>query len=265
MTILEGVLLGLIQGIAEFLPISSSGHLVLFEKFLGIKDISILFNIILHVGTLIPVLIVYKEDILKLLKKPNQKMTYLLVIGTIPAVIVGLFLGDKIEILFNTGKFLGIGFIITGLVLTYADKKDSGKKIEENISIKDALFIGTMQSFAILPAVSRSGSTIAGGLFRGINKEVAAKFSFLLSIPAIGGALVLQLIKMYMNEDFVLGVSTNVVIFSFLASALSGYLAINFMLYIVKKSKLEYFAYYVFFIGVLVLLDQAIFNIYFTF
>ncbi len=266
MTILQAVILGIVQGIAEFLPISSSGHLVLFQKVLGVSEVTIFFDIILHIGTLIPVLIVYRKDIIEILKKPNQKMTYLLIVGTIPAVIVGLLFSDNIEQLFETGKYIGFGFLFTGFVLMYADKtSQSKKKKEKDITYKDALLVGSMQGLAILPAVSRSGSTIAGALFAGINKETAAKYSFLLSIPAIGGALVLQVLKMVMSSNYEIGVSNSVLMFGFASSMLSGYLAINIMLYVIKNYSLKIFSYYVFVIGTLVLMDQMFIQRFFVF
>ncbi len=263
MTMIQAVILGILQGLAEFLPISSSGHLALFQKIFGITESTILFSVILHVGTLVPVLIVYRKEIITLLKNPFQKYTYLIILGTVPAVIFALFFDNTIEILFSGGQLLGVGFIITGFLLTLSDKLPDGSKTKEDMTYIDSILIGCMQALAIFPAISRSGSTIVGALSRNITREEAAKFSFLLSIPAIGGALVLEILKLYLQKDFSIGLPLDVVLVGFFSSMLSGYLAINFMLYIIKKAKLKYFAYYVFTLGIFIILDQILFNIYF--
>ncbi len=251
MSVLQAVLLGVIQGLAEFLPVSSSGHLVLFEKLMGTKpDMS--FDILLHLGTLVSVVIVFYKDVLGLLKKPFQKLTLLLVLATIPAVLATVLFGDFIEELFATGQYLATGFLLTGMFLLYADSKKEGTKKMEDLSIGDALFIGSMQAVAIAPAVSRSGSTIVGSLFRGLNREAAAKFSFLMSIPVILGASVLQL------KDFVTGEAVFTgeplpMIFGFVAAMLSGYIAVNFAMKLIKQAKLKFFAFYVFALAVVLL------------
>ncbi|MFV0440695.1 MAG: undecaprenyl-diphosphate phosphatase [Lachnospirales bacterium] len=265
MNIFEAIILGLVQGIAEFLPISSSGHLVLTQKILGVDAPGLFFDVLLHIGTLIPIFIVYWKDIFALIKKPFQKYVYLLIIGTIPAVIFTLLFEDTVEMLFEGTVFLGVGFIITGCLLLFADKprKQSGTKKDEDITYLDAFIIGCFQAFAITPAVSRSGSTITGSMFRGLDRTTAARFSFLMSIPAIGGAFVLQVAKMLTGE-FVVNSSDFVpYLFGFLAAALSGYLAIRTMLVVIQKAKLKYFSYYVFAVGTFVILDSLVFNIYF--
>ncbi len=263
MTLIQAVILGIVQGLSEFLPISSSGHLVLFQKMFGLTEGTMFFTVILHIGTLIPVLIVYRKDILNLIKNPFQKYTYLIIIGTLPAVIFALLFENAIETLFIGGQLLGIGFLFTGLILTIADKMPEGHKSEKEITYLDALLVGCAQGLATLPAVSRSGSTLAGALSRKITREEAAKFSFLLSIPAILGALVLEVLKMIISGNYEVGVSTGALFFGFFSAMLSGYLAINVMLYIIKKAKLKYFAYYVFIIGGLVIADQLVLHIYF--
>ena len=262
MTIVQGIILGIIQGLAEFLPISSSGHLVLFQKIFGIDKPNMTFDVLLHFATLIPVFIIFWKDIFNLIKNPFQRTTYLLVIGTLPAVVAALLLGDQIETLFLGGQFLAIGFFITAIVLTYADKIKGGSKKSNDITYLDALFIGMMQAVAIAPGISRSGSTIAGSLFRNLDRETAAKFSFLLSIPAILGAGVLE------AKDIITGgTSLETLEFlpmfcGFIAAMLSGYLAIKVMLKIVKQSKLSYFAYYVAVLGILIAIDQFITGIF---
>jgi len=263
MSVLQAIILGIIQGLAEFLPISSSGHLVLFQKIFGISEGGLTFGIILHIGTLIPVLIVYRETILKLLKKPFQKLTYQLILATIPTVIVALIFGDFIDGIFESGKFLAFGFIYTGILLLISDKVKSGNKSLDEIEYKDSLIVGIMQSLAIPPGVSRSGSTIVGATARKLNRESAAEFSFLMSIPAILGSAVLEAYKIFSGKVQPEHLEFFPTLMGFAAAMLSGYLAITFMMKLIKKAKLSHFAYYVFILGVFVLVDQNITHLFF--
>ncbi len=262
MHILEAVLLGLIQGLTEFLPVSSSGHLVLVQSFFGIKEATQAFDILLHVATLIGVFAYYWKDIITLIRKPFQRVTYLLIAGTIPTVIIALLFNDTFNAIFGEGKFIGFNFIITAIVLLYADTRKPGKKKIKNISYFDALVVGTAQGIAILPAISRSGMTISASLSRGLDRENAARYSFLLSIPAILGAMVLTI------KDIITGESTMTesvgifpMIISFLVAAISGYLAIRFMVGVVKNGRLKWFALYVAILGVILIADQFIFHL----
>jgi len=196
------ILLAVIQGLTEFLPVSSSGHLVLTQHFLGALEGDIFFDIVLHVGTLGSVMVVYRREILRLLRFDKPAIGYLvsLVIGTLPAVVVGLFAKDYIESLFHSPLFAAGGLIATALVL-FSTKfsRDAGAALPDPwepaaVPPIKAVVIGVAQSVAILPGISRSGSTIATSLWIGLPRAEAARFSFLLSIPAIGGALVLQLL-----------------------------------------------------------------------
>ena len=224
MSILQAIILGIVQGIAEFLPISSSGHLVILQKIFNISHKSVIFDVVLHVGTLLPVLFVFRADILNLIKNPFQKKTYLLIVATVPAVIVGLLFDDYIESLFYTGYFLPIGFFITGLLLLYSQAVSVDRKNDSDISYGNALFIGILQALAILPAVSRSGSTISASLHQGLSREAAASFSFLISIPVIVGAFIFQLIKILFSPDAIVfnDISITPMIFGFIASVLAG-------------------------------------------
>lgn len=199
---LNMILLAVIQGLTEFLPVSSSGHLVLTQYFLGAQEGDIFFDIVLHVGTLGSVVVVYWKEILRLLRFDKPAIGYLisLVVGTLPAVVVGLTAKDFIESLFHSPLFAAGGLLFTAVVL-FSTKfsKDTGGSLPEPwepsaVPPVKALLIGLAQSIAILPGISRSGSTIATSLWIGLPRAEAARFSFLLSIPAIGGALVLQLL-----------------------------------------------------------------------
>lgn len=261
MTLLEAIILGIIQGLAEFLPISSSGHLALTQALFGIDDNNMAFNIVVHVGTLIPVVVVYRKTIWELIKKPFQKLTYLLVCATIPAAIVGIFFEDAIEAAFSSLSFLAVGFVITGTVLILTDRLRRNSKKTENITFLDALFVGIAQGIAVFPGISRSGSTIAASLSRGIAREDAAKFAFLMSIPAILGALALQISHIVRGNVLLEDLNFITLGAGFIASMLSGYLAINFMLTAIKKAKLSYFAYYVLALAAAIGIGLVFFNL----
>lgn len=261
MELIKAIILGIIQGLTEFLPISSSGHLVLAQKIMGFTEPPMIFDTVLHLGTLFAVVLVLWGDIWPLLKKPFQKMTALLIFGTIPTVLIGLLLKDFFDNLFKSGKTLGVEFIFTGLILFAAQRMSNGhKKLKETSGI-DALFVGVMQGIAILPAVSRSGLTIAGSLFRKMDREFAARFSFLLSIPAILGATVLQL-KDIVGSGEVMPATGNLV-GGFLFSFIFGVLSVKFMMKVIKEGKLNGFGIYCTALGGLILLDQLVLHIFF--
>lgn len=259
MEFIQAIVLGLIQGLTEFLPVSSSGHLVLFQNLFGIEEATQAFSIILHVATLIAVFVYYWKDIWALIRNPFQRTTVLLIAGTIPTVIIALLFNDTFNAIFGKGKFIGFNFLFTGLVLLYADSRRAGRKKIRNMSVFDALVVGTMQGVAILPAVSRSGMTISTCLARGMDRDNAARFSFLLSIPAILGAMTLTIKDMVTGEVVLteaMGVAPMVC--GFIAAAVSGYLAIRFMVDVIKKGKLKWFSVYVFILGAVLILDQFV-------
>jgi undecaprenyl-diphosphatase len=259
MNILHALILGLVQGLCEFLPVSSSGHLVLAQRVLGISQASLLFDTFLHVGTLAAVFAVYFKDIWEMIKRPLSKPVYCLAIATVPAVIFALIFGDFFDDIF-AGRFLGISFIITSGIL-FLSSRFSGERRE--VSYRDAAMMGLWQGVAILPGISRSGATISGGLMQGLRREDAAKFSFLMSIPAILGSVV------YQFKDIVSGaelgaIGAPAVIVGILASAVSGYAAIRFMLRVLQRASLKSFAWYTLALGALVLCDQLFFNVFFV-
>lgn len=261
MTLIQAILLGIIQGITEFLPISSSGHLVLFQKIFKVAEPTLTFGIVVHLGTLAAVFAVFWKDIASLLRKPFQKLTYLIIAGTIPTAIIGVAFKDFFEEVFRSGRTLGIEFIITGVVLYFADNFNRGRKGIEETSYLDAVFVGAMQGAAILPAVSRSGLTISGALFRDMDRDFAARFSFLLSIPAILGAAVFDLkdvLKVGIENIDSMNLGAG-----FILSAIFGYISIKYMIDVLKKGKMRYFSYYVFAIGGLVIIDQYITHVFF--
>ena len=259
MEYIQAIILGLIQGLTEFLPVSSSGHLVLFQNLFGIKEAGQAFSIILHVATLIAVFIYYWQDIWALIRRPFQRTTALLIAGTLPTVVIALLFNDTFNEIFGQGKFIGFNFLFTGCILLFADTRIAGRKKVKNMSIFDAMVVGTMQGVAILPAVSRSGMTISTCLARGLTREDAARFSFLLSIPAILGGMVLT-IKDIVTGEVVLADAMGAAPMAcgFVAAAVSGYLAIRFMVDVIKKGKLRWFSVYVFILGAVLILDQFV-------
>ena len=262
MNVIQAAILGLIQGITEFLPVSSSGHLTLFQKLFGLEEVSMSFDIILHVATLIAVFICYWEDIWRLIKKPFQKTTYLLICATLPTVVIALVFGDIMDEVLGSGNYLGINFIITGLVLIYADTRKNGTKKIKDMTYLDAGVVGIMQGIAICPAISRSGMTISGALARNLNRNSAARFSFLLSIPAILGAMTLTIKDIVSGADQGLSqIGFLPTAIGFIFAAVSGFLAIKFMIRIINKGKLKYFSIYVFILGFLLTIDEFITHI----
>ena len=262
MTIFEAVFLAMLQGVTDFLPISTSGHLLLFQRIFGQEEGRLTYIIVLHVATLIPVIVIYFNRIKSLVKNPFQKLMLLLILGTIPAVIAALFLGDVIDTLF-TGNFLPYGFLVTAIILICTDRAKQGRKKGEDITRWDALWVGFAQAIAIIPGVSRSGSTIGAAVWRDVDREEAANFSFMLSIPAAMGATVLEIRQIIIGAtslDFVF--SLPVVIGFFVAMA-ACYISIKIMLKMVVASKLKYFSYYLIVVATLILFDQFVTNFVF--
>lgn len=254
MSWLEAFILGIIQGLTEFLPISSTGHLYLGRHMFGLDEAGLFLDTMLHIGTLLAVFVFYQEELFRMLKNPFGKLTFLLIVGTIPAVVIGLSFKDYFEEISKTGVTIGWEFLVTGLFLWFSDSIRNGRKKMDDISYTDAFIIGTFQAAAIFPAVSRSGLTIAAALMRKLDRETAAYFSFLLSTPAILGAVVLQL-------SDVLGGQTEPISFmslfiGTLSSALFGYAAVKWMIAFLKKRSLKVFAVYVWALGAIVLAGQ---------
>ncbi|GHV88462.1 undecaprenyl-diphosphatase 4 [Spirochaetia bacterium] len=265
MGIIEAIILGAIQGITEFLPVSSSGHLVLLQKIFGISEPVLLFDTMVHVGTLAAVFVVLWKDIWGILRRIIQPVTGFLILATIPTVIVALILKDQIEAAFESGGFLGFAFLFTALVLLTAEflARRAGKtKSSGAMGWVDALVIGLCQAAAIIPGVSRSGMTLSGALSRKLERGYAARFSFLLSIPAILGALALQ-VKDIAGGETAGGIGAAPIIAGTVTAAVVGFFAIKFMLKIVRERSLRGFAVYVAILGVLVLVDQQVSHVFF--
>lgn len=259
MSVLQGLLLGLVQGLGEFLPISSSGHLLLGRIFMGLQDNTAAYkmlDILLHAGTLLPVLIVFWKDWWAILRNPFRSKTLLLLfIASLPALGFKVVFDDFLDAA-DTGWFLGVSFLITGFLLLLAERvSQRGASRRDKPGYKDAVVMGVLQGFALLPGVSRSGATLTGGLFSGLNRRSAAKFSFMMSAPAIAGSLLIEGYGAYKDGLFEhLALVPTLV--GIAAAAVSGYLAIRFMLRLIERVSLNWFALYVALLGVLILALQ---------
>lgn len=274
MSLLKAIFLGIFQGVTEFLPISSSGHLVLLQKLFGIDEGNLFLTVMLHFGTLISIIIVYFKDIVciisefiklitellrdKKIKIDNEyrKLGIMIIIGSIPTALMGILLEDIFESFYNTTIIIGLALLFTGILLWVAERINSGKKSIFKMTVKDAIVIGTFQGMAITPGLSRSGSTIVGGLFMGLSKKNATRFSFLLALPATFGASVLELSKTLTTN--LSDVSFLIVVVGILASCITGIFSIKFLIKVLEKGKLYYFSYYVWFLGLIVILFELI-------
>jgi undecaprenyl-diphosphatase len=245
-SLVQSIILSVIQGITEWFPISSSGHLALVQNYFGFQNIS--FDVFLHLASIFAVMIIFWKDILKLFdlrKKENFRYIYLIIIATIPAGIIGYLFKETIGGFFSSMIYLGIFFMISG-ILVYSTKFSREKK--ENINFLDSVFIGIFQAIAILPGISRSGATISSSMHRGIKKEEAVKFSFLMAIPVVLGASFLELKNLNVS-----GVSYFVLILSFFITLIVSLVAIKTLMRIIKSDKFYLFGIYNFLLGVLVL------------
>ncbi|NOX53620.1 MAG: undecaprenyl-diphosphate phosphatase [Planctomycetes bacterium] len=260
-SIIEAVVLGIIQGIAEFLPISSSGHLVIFGDLLqkGLhlqvdESHNLILNVALHVGTLGSILTVYRREVVGLIQQP--RLCGAIVIATIPAAIVGLLFEDQFKAAFSTPLVAGIGLLITALLLIVAQKLQTERRSLDQTGPAPALAVGAFQSLALVPGISRSGSTIAAGLFAGLKRDAATTFSFLIAIPAIGGAAVLTAAEAWQAG---LGSLQPVpVALGMLTAFLVGLAALRLLIRAVSRGKLHWFAYYCLTIGVVTIVWQVL-------
>lgn len=260
MTYLTAVLLGLVQGITEFLPISSSGHLVLLQNIFHIEGADLIFDVMLHVGTLFPIFLVYRRDLRRARKglsviggggaerargsaalKEGRRLAIFLLVGTLP-LLLGLLLKGTAEKLSGSSAFIGVMLLITGGVLYAAGRFSRREKSEKDISLLDVILVGLAQALAVLPGLSRSGLTISAGLLRGFPKRFAVKFSFLLSVPAVIGAALISLVEA-VRLGFDVGLLP-MYLAGMAAAAVSGYFAIRLLRWITSRGSIGGFAYY---------------------
>ena len=253
MDIINAIILGIIQGLTEFLPVSSSGHLEIFKALLGEKklaDESLLMTVVLHSATAFSTIIVFRQEIIKIIKglfmfKQNESFWFSIkiIISMIPAAIIGFFFKSEVDLLFNGNlTIVGSMLILTGILLFLAD---TAKASEKKINLKSAFLIGLSQAIAIIPGISRSGATISIAVILGVDKENAARFSFLMVVPLILGAQAKELMTTRNIPDE----SLYPLIIGFFFALITGIIACKWMIRLVKNSQLKYFSYYCFCIG----------------
>ena len=252
--IIDAIVLGIVQGITEFLPISSSGHLELAKVFVGYAgdgEDSLMMTIVLHAATALSTLFVFRKDVMEILsgifgKSINEQKHFAVKVflSMVPAALIGIFLLDKVESLFDKNILLvGIALIVTGLFLFVADK---AKATTKDVSYFNALIIGVSQAVAIIPGISRSGATISTSVLLGIDKENSARFSFLMVVPLILG----KMFKDILDGEFVINSQASFIyLVGFIAALITGIFACKLMISIVKNSQLKYFAFYCFLVG----------------
>ena len=276
MNFFSAILLGIIQGLAEFLPISSSGHLAFFQTFLGLSNVeseNLFFDVLLHLGTLVAVFAAYWGEIKALIlegltmvgirrlprgQKPDRlsrRMILFIILATLPLLLV-LPIKDAVETLYTNTFFIGAAFLLTGTILFLSDRMNRGNKTLKNASVLDIVIVGFGQALAVVPGLSRSGTTISCGMARGFDREFAVKFSFLMSIPAVLGANLLSLI-----DAAQAGIDWSLMpmyLAGVVAAAVSGYLAIRLLKFVTQKGSFGGFSYYCWGMGILTLILSLI-------
>lgn len=263
MQIWQAIILGAIQGFTEFLPVSSSGHLIMVERLLGVTtDGGLFFDIMLHIGTLVPVFIVFFKSITGLFKKPYNKFLYLAA-ASLPAAAAGFLFQDKIETLFKGGGILSavllaVSFSVTAAELLFAEKISEKNKNTLPLSLKSSIIMGVFQGFAIIPGLSRSGTVITGGAVAKLNGNDNAEFAFLMSIPVILGASAVSGIKVATSGCVIEPLP---VLFGVVTAAVTGYIAVNVMLKAVKKAKFKRFSVYLIVIAAASVLIKVLFGV----
>ncbi len=262
MTTLMSAVLGFVQGVAEFLPISSSGHLTLFQHFFGMPEPDQLFNVLLHFATLLAVCVVYWRDILEMIGEffrffgelfsrrsyrgnppEARRMVLLLIVGTLPLFAV-LLINDQVEALGNNPIFVSCALLVTGCILFLSDRMAKGRKTTRNATLTDVLLVGVAQGFATVPGLSRSGCTISAGMALGFDRKFAVRYSFLLSLPAVLGATLLKVLDVLELEGGVPEESIPMYVLGMAVAAVVGYFSIKLVNLLAAKGKFGAFAYY---------------------
>lgn len=269
MTLFESIILGLVQGLAEFLPISSSGHLAALQYIFGIDGSNVLtFTVMLHFGTLVAIFVVYWKDIVDLVKElfatikdvctgqgvqvnknDTRKLGFMIITASVPTAIIGLLLNDFFESLYAKMAVIGVCLIITGCGLFFAERYGGGKRTIKDMNFRNAFFIGLCQSVAIMPGISRSGATMIGGLACKFDRAFAVRYAFLISIPSVLGAFLLEVPDAVKSVSDGTGMSLGVMLAGIAVAAVSGYAAIKVMIKAVTNKKLMYFSVYTWIAG----------------
>jgi undecaprenyl-diphosphatase len=277
MNIGQAVFLGIVQGLTEFLPVSSSGHLVLIQRILGISESALFFDTLLHCGTLLAVFVALRRDIRNILRRPFQRLTWLLILATAVTAAIALGFKDAIEEAFTSARWLGPAFLATAVALflsEYLSRRPGDSRNDAEMGWFDAVFIGALQGIAVIPGVSRSGFTLSGALSRRLERDLAARFSFLLSIPAILGGLIIQVKDLLEISGFqsinpeasgglVGGISIPVLAAGTFTAAVVGFGSVMLMLKIIRERSLVGFGVYTAVLGLAILLDQHVTHIVF--
>ena len=269
MTLFESIILGLVQGLAEFLPISSSGHLAALQYIFGIDGSNVLtITVMLHFGTLVAIFVVYWKDIVDLVKElfatikdictgqgvqvnknDTRKLGFMIITASVPTAIIGLLLNDFFESLYARMTVIGVCLIITGCGLFFAERYGGGKRTIKDMNFRNAFFIGLCQSVAIMPGISRSGATMIGGLACKFDRAFAVRYAFLISIPSVLGAFLLEVPEAVRSVSDGTGMSLGVMLAGIAVAAISGYAAIKVMIKAVTNKKLMYFSVYTWIAG----------------
>lgn len=283
MSLLQAILMGVIQGVTEFLPVSSSGHLALFQKLFGVNtDTGILFEVLLHIGTLLAVFVVYYHDIVKMVtetlgmvhdifvnlsiytknhsvrnKRPYlrivrnsyRKIVVMILVSSVPTAIIGVVSSELVEMASELALIPGIGLIVTAVILFFADRVPEGTKLPKRVTYTNAFMIGICQGIATLPGISRSGTTVTACLVSGFKRGFAVKYSFLMSIPAILGSLLLQLKDL--NSLQMSGAQITNYVAGMFVAAIVGYICIKTMLVVVRRKKFTFFSAYCMVVGII--------------
>ena len=276
MSYISAIILGLVQGVAEFLPISSSGHLSLFQHFFQLTDVEhdhMFFDVLLHLGTLVAVFFAYRRDIAELLREffcmvhlrklpqgqtpdiPARRMILMIIVATLPLLLV-FPIRDRVELLYQNTFFIAFALVLTGTLLFVSDRMPRGHKTAGTATMGDAILVGLAQAVAVVPGLSRSGTTISAGMARGFNRTYAVKFSFLMSIPAVLGANILSIV-----DAVKAGIDTSLLpmyLVGVLVAMVSGYASISLLRFIARKSRFGGFAYYCWGAGLVTLILSLI-------
>lgn len=279
MSMIQSLILGLVQGLSEFLPISSSGHLAVLQHFFGITGDSVLtFTVMLHFGTLLSIFVAYWKDIVALVrelilvfvdlftgkglqwsKNETRRLGFMIIFATIPTAIIGLLFNDFFEKLYSSMLFIGCALVVTGTGLFFAERYGGGEKGVREMTVLDALLIGLCQCVAICPGISRSGATMVGGLARRFDRPHAVRFAFLISIPSVLGAFLMELSDaVHQVTATTSSMSAGVMIAGILVAAISGYAAIRVMIRAVTDRKLIYFSFYTWIVGLLLIIYSMV-------
>ena len=270
------VFLGFVQGVAEFLPISSSGHLTLLQHFFSVGEVDNLYNILLHFATLIAVCLVYRKDIVEMVteffrglaalfsrrgareeKIPvARRLVLMVIVGTLPLLLV-LPIDDKVESLGNSPVFVAVMLLVTGCILFFSDRLAQGTKTARTATMKDALLVGVAQACATIPGLSRSGTTISAGMVLGFDRKFAVRYSFLLSLPAVLGATLVKVVKAFGGEGIDMTLLPKYIV-GMVVAGVVGYFSIQLVKLLADKGKFGKFAYYCWIVGAVALVAALV-------